>query len=62
MMKWWWWREQRGGEMRDVHLCSHGRSGRVALIVVALTHEVVEVVDDVFELLWDCVSIALVRC
>jgi len=46
-------------EMGDVHLSSHGRSGRVTLVVVTLAHEVVEVVDDVFELLWDGVSTAL---
>ena len=48
--------------MRDVHFRGHGRSGRVASVVVTLAHEVVEVVNDVFELLWDCVSIALVCC
>jgi len=38
-------------EMDDVHFRSHGRAGRAALVVVALAHEVVEVIDDVFELL-----------
>jgi len=42
---------ERKTERIDEHFRSHGRTSRVALVVVALSHEVVEVGDDVFELL-----------
>ena len=47
------WR--KGGRMegeKGVHFRSHGGAGRVAPVVVALRHEVVEVGDYVFELFW----------